>query len=518
MRTGFALLLAVACAAGLLWVVACGHPGPSSFNFGGADASDASMDARPRDVLVLKMVDVAVSQDVSQGPICPNNGTGTVTGTVYDPAGINPLYNVFVYTPSAALSPIPSGPVCTQCQAPASGMPVNGTSTAADGTFTLRDVPVGTNVPIVLQLGKWRRHLSLPSVVSCSTSITTAPDGFFRLPRKQAETSPDDNIPLIAFTTGCDGAECFFLGRLGLDPSEFTSPTGSGRVHIYKSKHDDGQTFDAGAGDAAALWSTLSEWMKYDIVFDACECAPYDRGGAGTTNIGYKNLLSFLNAGGRVFTTHFFYNFFANATQCGFVVGSGQGDASTCQGQGLLPSVGGWEAFGGGLPDAGAACPHLDIAGGGECLSIDTSIPKGVAFADWYHANNTKLVDAGGEEYGYAGLVDLRFDMGMLNQSLVAAGTATPWLHTGDLQTSYGSVYLSFNTPVGTDVTQQCGRAIFSDVHLDKGPAGPFPSYCQVNPNSSDHATNELALEFLFFDLSSCVQNDTKEPPPPPAK
>jgi hypothetical protein len=41
---------------------------------------------------------------------------------------------------------------------------------------------------------------------------------------------------------------------------------------------------------------------------------------------------------------------------------------------------------------------------------------------------------------------------------------------------------------------------------------------------TSDHVTNEKALEFLFFDLSSCVQNDYNPsmnmPPPsnPPPK
>jgi hypothetical protein len=45
-----------------------------------------------------------------------------------------------------------------------------------------------------------------------------------------------------------------------------------------------------------------------------------------------------------------------------------------------------------------------------------------------------------------------------------------------------------------------------------------FPSECE-NPSMdspSGHATNEKALEFLFFDLSSCVQDDSQPPPPPP--
>jgi hypothetical protein len=45
---------------------------------------------------------------------------------------------------------------------------------------------------------------------------------------------------------------------------------------------------------------------------------------------------------------------------------------------------------------------------------------------------------------------------------------------------------------------------------------GPFPTECNALPN--DHGTNERALEFLFFDLSSCVQDDSKTPPQPPLK
>jgi hypothetical protein len=448
-----------------------------------------------------------------------------ITGKVFDPAGLIPLYNVFVYVPNAPLDPITSGPTCTECQAPASGDPIASATTASDGTFTITHAPSGTDIPIVLQLGKWRRHLQVPSVPACGT--TSVPDGVLRLPRKQAETSPDDNIPLIAFTTGCDGAECFFSGRIGLDASEFTGPTGTGRVHVYKSKNDDGQTFPGGSGDADTLWSTASEWMKYDIVFDACECAPYDRGGAGTTDVGYVNFLNYLNAGGRVFTTHYFYNFYADKTECDSLGGGLGLIPSYCYGQAGLPTIGEWEGNHGYAAAPDSDCPNDEALGDGDagngasCLTIDTAVPKGVAFAQWYAANNAQLTVGGGEKYGYVGLTDLREDMGEISSSIVSSGTATPWLYAGDLSGNYDAYYFSFNTPVAIPVAEQCGRAIFSDVHLDDAPppGAAFPSYCDSNPNSSDHAPNELALEFLFFDLSSCVQDDTQppmQPPPPP--
>jgi len=143
-----------------------------------------------------------------------------------------------------------------------------------------------------------------------------------------------------------------------------------------------------------------------------------------------------------------------------------------------------------------------------------------MAFAQWYQNNNTKIEPTwGGEKFGYVGLTDIREDMGKLDPTFVTAGTATPWLYangSNTFPTNYDAYYFSFNTPMGTDPTTQCGRAIYSDVHLDNEYSGSFPGYCPGNPNTSDHAPNELALEFLFFDLSSCVQNDTQPPPPPP--
>ena len=55
---------------------------------------------------------------------------------------------------------------------------------------------------------------------------------------------------------------------------------------------------------------------------------------------------------------------------------------------------------------------------------------------------------------------------------------------------------------------------MFSDVHLSGSGtfSGQFPGYC----TQSDHTVDEAALEFLFFDLSSCVQDDKSNPIQPP--
>ena len=121
----------------------------------------------------------------------------TVSGIVYDPAGARPLYNVIVYVPNGPVEPMQSGVVCDQCGVVASGHPLVTTLTGADGRFTLHDVPAGPNVPLVLQLGKWRRQIVIPDVDPCTVNTMTNP-GTMRLPSKQSE----GDMPQIAITTG----------------------------------------------------------------------------------------------------------------------------------------------------------------------------------------------------------------------------------------------------------------------------------------------------------------------------
>jgi hypothetical protein len=115
------------------------------------------------------------------------------------------------------------------------------------------------------------------------------------------------------------------------------------------------------------------------------------------------------------------------------------------------------------------------------------------------------------------GQIDLSYAAGDVAQ---VVGKTTPWIYYGNPSLSstsnYGTAYLSFNTPVSASA--QCGRAVFSDLHVSSGGGtSTFPSECSaIDPLTTPMTEQESALEFLFFDLSSCVGDDNQPPPPPP--
>jgi hypothetical protein len=409
----------------------------------------------------------------------------TISGRVYDPAGQLPLYGIYVYIPATTPDPIkPGSPTCTQCQAPASGNPVIATFTDAKGNFTLSQgamdpwgVPSGAGLTLVLQAGKWRRQIPLPSIPACAATTLpdpASPSAKLRLPAKSSE----GDMPLIAFTSGCDPAECF-LRHVGIDDSEFVPPgSTTGHVHFYTGLDGAGNASKVNGGnnysDTYAWWAKASNLLQYDIVFNACECFPNDRNMAGAGDA-YAAMDAYLSAGGRVFATHYYYNWFAPQT--------GPVDE-----QGVAT----WH-----LPE-GINVPYHNYY-------IDTTFPKGKSFADWAQAQGVT------QTYGQISLVDTRYDMDTIT------GLSTRWIYNADSASSanYATMYMSFNSPVGHPPEMQCGRAVFSDVHLSgTSDDSRYPSEC-ASPDPM-YATNERALEFLFFDLSSCVQDNMLPPVIPP--
>src|SRR4029078_367001 len=89
--------------------------------------------------------------------------------------------------------------------------------------------------------------------------------------------------------------------------------------------------------------------------------------------------------------------------------------------------------------------------------------------------------------------------------------TTQQWIYT---TTPARTQYLTFNTPVEAAAANQCGRVTFTDVHVATGGDSSHPDvgFPGGFPRSLDMTPHEKALEFMFFDLSSCVQIDDGQP------
>jgi hypothetical protein len=90
---------------------------------------------------------------------CDEGATTSISGTVYIPSGELPVYGAVVYVPETELAPLTPG---ASCGCDISGEPISSALTDPSGRFVLENVPVGDDVPIVVQVGDWRREVTLP--------------------------------------------------------------------------------------------------------------------------------------------------------------------------------------------------------------------------------------------------------------------------------------------------------------------------------------------------------------------
>ena len=407
---------------------------------------------------------------------CPTGSPTRLTGSVYDPSGQVALYNAIVYVPNSALKPLPVGLTCDQCGSLVTGSPVAITLTGPDGKFELDNVPVGPNIPLVIQVGKWRRQVTVPFNVQGCQSQPITDVGLLRLPRNQGE----GDLPQMAIATGsADRFECL-LQKLGISLSEMTHPGGSGRLHFYK---DNGLNNDAGFQPVTALIGDAGTLGRYDVVLLPCIGSEKFGSSPGATERAWtRNLIDYTGAGGRLFTTHYGYVWMAYAQQ-------------------PFPSTANW------TPDP---APFQRLPPDPFTVTVNQAFPKGDAFAHW-------LWDAGASTtFGQLDVAETRHDVSGTD------GGTTTWLSAQNPTNNAGlSVqHLTFNTPYNPpplpdgDAGTQCGRVVFSDFHvtasalIPSGRNGTFPHDCAGGPMTPQ----EKALIFMLFDVSSCVQSDQIAP------
>jgi hypothetical protein len=440
-----------------------------------------------------------------QPNVCGNNVSGggtsqcapgvntTISGTVVAPtdptAGFgnpDPIYNATVYVPSGPLQAITSGATCDQCTT--SQPALVSAVTGVDGKFTLVNPPTGPGVTAVIQLGKWRRVLTL-NVTACSDNpLTTAQT---RLPRKQAELSPYDNIPRFAISTGnVDVMECV-LRKMGVADTEFVDPaisnnlpTAAGRIHLYQQKTltsksspkgpgpsysgNGGAVIDGNTPTDVSLWSNSATINAYDAVLFPCTGGEDEK-----PTTAQSNVVNYANVGGRVFATHYSYVWAYNDTPWGC------GDQCTTSGQ----TTAAW--------DINNASYSAEFTG-----FVDQSFPKGVALANWLQGVGASST------VGQIPVDVVRWDF----DSVIAG---QQWLYsTHPPNAASFPMHYTFNTPVGASAANQCGRVVFSDFHVENSSGANnvvFPKECNGNVPMTPQ---EKLLEFMLFDLTSCVQPD----------
>jgi hypothetical protein len=388
----------------------------------------------------------------------------TLRGTVYDPAGRLPLYNVMVYVPSEALDPIVEGVTCDRCDATASGKPAAAALTDAAGQFVMEDVPDGADIPLVIQMGKWRRQITLPQVLPCQDNRLDDPDRL-RLPRDQSE----GHLPKIAMVTGRADKLEGMLRVIGVADSEFTNPDGPGRVNLYTAGFESIASYVTGEAlpPAADLLGSTATLSKYDMVIMSCHGESSSLGYAQPTSE-KEAAKAYVDSGGRMFGSHFYFSYLRGPP--------GSKNHSPTP----FPDVATWDSD---------SSPTL--------FNIEMGFPKGQAFAQW-------LVNV--EASRVLGSIELEGVEGS------AASLLTPYTQSW-ISGPNTIPYFSMNMPIEKVATpdEQCGRFVHTGIHVAEGSNGPFPT----GDADRELTPQEKAFEFLIFDLSACPARFDIPPAPP---
>ncbi len=422
---------------------------------------------------------------------CNGGAKTTLTGTVraavsqWVPKGTtpDPVPGVLVYVPNGTVTAFAPGAQCGSRSADVSGAPLVSTTTNFDGTFTLVDVPVSKNggdaIPIVIQLGRWRRQFSFVVSNACAQNDV----GTLQMPSVESATS---DIPLTAISTGAvDSLECVLL-KMGVDSSEFTTNNAPqpGRIHLYaapgtadKDGHGPGAYIAAPQGtsqpDESTLMGTTASptsgtYMNYDQIMLPCWGAEYFKSSAELAN-----LISYAQAGGHFFATHFSYTWLY---QNGLFASTAQWNVNSDVNPGYTPFTGNVSRA---VPPPVTSPPGLFVEWLNYVGALDAATPGGAP-----PNPATVTIQAG------------RHDVDKV------LGASVDWIDgtDPDQSGSAAQMLLHFTFDVNS-----CGHAIFSDFHVvnqvnTNGVA--FPQECDKSALSAQ----EHVLEYMIWNLASCAE------------
>ena len=403
-----------------------------------------------------------------------------IKGTVFAPNGTLPLYGINVYVPNQPLPPFTEGASCGRCEESFPGLPLARATTDESGNFTLSgNVPAGTDIPLVITSGKWRRQIKIATVTACGDTSVPATDT--RLPKNRSE----GDIPQIALSTGgADSLECL-LRRIGIDDSEIGTGGGPQRIHLYDDKDSGGRgvsSFKAGfAGgtgnftDSKTLWGDLNQLKKYDIVILSCEGGQHAE---TKTKMDMDRLKGYADFGGRVFASHW-HNVW---------IGGNFTNSDNHQNGDPKPDI--WSQATAGV----ATWNNANDPGAGSIDVIDeTNNPKGTSFANWM-----KVVEPGNTR----GEIPIKDGTAKTTCSAVQQGTER-WTF---LKGTTRPQNFQFTTPFEAAADQKCGKVVFSDMHVSgNAGTGSYPDSCGDPGTPATMSAQEKALAFMLFDLASCV-------------
>ena len=383
---------------------------------------------------------------------CPTGTDTTVTGRIFAPNGKDPVPGAQVYVPNMGLPEFPSTVSCDLCS-DVQGAAANA-QTTFDGRFTMTHVPAGQQIPIVIQLGRFRRVLHVDLTQCIGTTLTAdAGSTGTRLPHKDAELDPADTVPHIAVATGdYDQIECV-LKRMGLQ-----------QFDLYGDR-DPGAP-PATVGTFASLLADSTKLQSYNILVVNCTNNQFDSALFQKNALG--NLHDFVGMGGRLYATDWAYDVIDQVTEFSpyLCFEPQNGAAMQCGGGALSP------------------------------MAADTTNP---------YSGPATIKDPGlltwlGQFPGVLSGNKVEVDYSFVAVNQVAADTknypTTTWVEgmTNDFGVKPMTVTFDY---------MGCGRVHYSTYNTE--PNGVVPDNERFPNCKADFSPQERILEYLVFEIASCV-------------